>query len=278
MRRVATIAELRRVRAALPGPVGFVPTMGALHAGHESLVTRARRECKSVVVSIFVNPLQFGAGEDFERYPRTPVADTERLEQAGVDVLFEPVRSEMYRPGAQFTVVPGALGAFFEGERRPGFLTGVATVVLKLFNALSPDAAYFGQKDAQQLAVVTRMVEDLDLSVRIIACPTVRESDGLALSSRNVYLSAGERREATRLFGALSGTAAALRSGARDIAPLLSQAEAGLPPLKGDYLAVVDPAVFEPLRTAPPNATLLVIGAAFLGTTRLIDNVEVRTP
>jgi len=278
MRRVATIAELRRVRAALPGPVGFVPTMGALHAGHDSLIARARRECKTVVVSIFVNPLQFGPGEDFGRYPRTPGADAARLERGGVDVLFEPVRSEMYRPGSQFTVVPGALGAFFEGGRRPGFLTGVATVVLKLFNEVSPDVAYFGQKDAQQLTVVTRMVEDLDLPVRIIACPTVREPDGLALSSRNVYLNAGERREATRLYGALNGIAAALRAGTRETAPLIAQAEAGLPPLKEDYLAVVDPAVFEPLRTAPPNATLLVIGAAFLGTTRLIDNVEVRTP
>jgi pantoate--beta-alanine ligase len=278
MQRVATIAELRRVRAALPGPVGFIATMGALHAGHESLAVRARRECASVVASIFVNPLQFGPHEDFDRYPRTPEADAELLAHAGVDVLFTPARGEMYPPGAQVVVTPGALAQHLEGERRPGFLTGVATVVLKLFNMASPDAAYFGQKDAQQLAVVTRMVADLYLPVRIVPCPTVREPDGLALSSRNAYLSASERRDATRLYAALQRIAAALAAGARDVTGLVAQAEAGLPPLKRDYLAVVDPAAFEPLAVAPARTKLLVVGAAFDGATRLIDNMEVQTP
>lgn len=278
MQRVATIAELRRVRAALPDPVGFVATMGALHAGHESLVARARRECASVVASIFVNPLQFAPHEDFDRYPRTPQADAELLARAGVDVLFTPERDEMYPPGAQFVVTPGALAKHLEGERRPGFLTGVATVVVKLFNMVSPDAAYFGQKDAQQLAVVTRMAADLDLAVRIVPCPTVRETDGLALSSRNAYLSAGERRDAPRLYASLRRIADTLAAGARDVTGLVAQAEAGLSSLKRDYLAVVDPAVFEPLRTAPARTKLLVVGAAFAGATRLIDNVEVQTP
>lgn len=278
MQRVATLAELRRARAELPAPVGFVATMGALHAGHESLVARARRECASVVASIFVNPLQFGPNEDFDRYPRTPEADAARLTQAGVDLLFAPERDEMYPPGAQFVVTPGPIAAQLEGERRPGFFTGVATVVLKLLNAVSPDAAYFGRKDAQQLAVVTQMVADFDLPVRIVPCPTVREPDGLALSSRNAYLSASERREATRLYSSLRLIGDALAAGARDLAELLLQAEAGLSPLKKDYLAVVDPEVFEPLRTAPSGATLLVVGAAFDGATRLIDNVEVKTP
>lgn len=278
MQRVATIAELRRARAALPGPVGFVATMGALHAGHTSLVERARSECASVVASIFVNPLQFAPHEDFDRYPRAPQADAALLERAGVDVLFTPERDEMYPAGTQFVVTPGALATHLEGERRPGFFTGVATVVLKLFNVVSPDAAYFGQKDAQQLAVVTRMVADLDLPTRIVPCPTVREADGLALSSRNSYLSASERRNATRLYAALSEIADALGAGARDVTRLLAQAEAGLSPLKRDYLAVVDPAVFEPLQIAPARADLLVVGAAFDGATRLIDNVKVQTP
>ncbi|HZV79250.1 MAG TPA: pantoate--beta-alanine ligase [Candidatus Binatus sp.] len=278
MQTVATVAEMRRVRRSLPAPVGFVPTMGALHAGHLSLVTRARSECASVVASIFVNPLQFGPNEDFDRYPRTPERDTQLLTEAGVDVIFAPERSEMYPPDAQFIVVPAALAEHLEGERRPGFFTGVATVVLKLFNIVAPDVAYFGQKDAQQLAVVSRMVRDLFVPVRIAACPTVRENDGLAMSSRNAYLEVEQRAAAPRLHAALTQIARALESGQRDVAAATVQAEAVLPPLKLDYLAVVDPAVFEPLRAAPAGADLLAVGAAFAGSTRLIDNVEVRTP
>jgi pantoate--beta-alanine ligase len=250
--------------------------MGALHAGHTSLVERARRECAGVVASVFVNPLQFGPNEDFERYPRALEEDALRLEDAGVDVLFAPSRDEMYPPEAQFVVTPGSLASYLEGERRPGFLSGVATVVLKLFMIATPDVAYFGQKDAQQLAVVTRMAADFNLPITIVACPTVREADGLALSSRNAYLSTSERRDAPRLYKALQSIALALQRG-NDIAAALAQAEAELPPLKLDYLTVVDPMDFEPLRTAPPRARLLAVGAAFDGATRLIDNVEVQT-
>lgn len=278
MRSAATIAELRHLRASLPGPVGFVPTMGALHAGHLSLVERAKARCASVVASVFVNPLQFGPHEDFDRYPRTPEADAAALAQAGTDLVFAPSRDEMYPAGAQFVVTPGALAAHLEGDRRPGFFTGVATIVLKLFNAVAPDIAFFGQKDAQQLAVVTRMVRDLDLPVEIVACATVRESDGLALSSRNAYLSSEQRAAAPGLYGALTEIARLLARGERDVDAAVARAEAALPPLKMDYLAVVDPAVFEPLHAAPPNARLLAVGAAFAGTTRLIDNVEVQTP
>jgi len=272
------VTELRRLRRTLPAPVGFVPTMGALHAGHISLVERARRECASVIVSVFVNPLQFGPAEDFDRYPRTPQEDAALLERAGTDVLFAPPPDEMYPPGSQFTVVPGPLAVRLEGERRPGFFAGVATVVLKLFNIVTPDVAYFGQKDAQQLAVVSRMVRDLDLPVTIAACATVREADGLALSSRNAYLDAGQRAAAPRLYAALTQVARSLEAGERDVERAVAQAEATLPPLKMDYLAVVDPAVFEPLRAAPQDAGLLVVGAAFAGPTRLIDNMEVHTP
>ena len=278
MRTAATVAQLREARASLSGPVGFVPTMGALHEGHLSLVARARERCACVVASVFVNPLQFGPGEDFDRYPRTPAADAAALERAGVDVLFAPSRDEMYPPGAQFTVRPGPLAAYLEGDRRPGFFTGVATVVLKLFNAVAPDAAFFGQKDAQQLAVVRRMVRDLDLPIDIVACPIVREPDGLAMSSRNAYLTPEQRAAAPRLHAALTLLADAIANGARDVDAAVARAEAALPPLKMDYLAVVDPAVFEPLHEAPPQAALLVVGAAFAGATRLIDNVEVRTP
>ncbi|MBV8172471.1 MAG: pantoate--beta-alanine ligase [Candidatus Eremiobacteraeota bacterium] len=278
MRTVATVADMRRVRRSLSGTLGFIPTMGALHAGHLSLVERARTECATVVASIFVNPLQFGPNEDFERYPRTPDRDAQALARAGVDVLFAPQRAEMYPPGAQFSVVPGSLATYLEGDRRPGFFTGVATVVLKLFNIVTPDVAYFGQKDAQQLAVVTRMVRDLDVPVRVAACPTVREPDGLALSSRNAYLDDAQRAAAPHLHAALVQIAHALEGGQRDVCAAVAQAEAALPPLKMDYLAVVDPAVFEPLRTAPGKAALLAVGAAFAGSTRLIDNVEVQTP
>jgi pantoate--beta-alanine ligase len=269
---------MRRTRAALAAPVGFVATMGALHAGHESLVARARAQCASVVASIFVNPLQFGPHEDFERYPRTPDQDAARLAAAGTDVLFLPTRAEMYAAGAQVTVAPGAIAAALEGERRPGFFNGVATVVLKLFNIITPDFAYFGQKDAQQLAVVSRMVADLDLPIEIVACPIVREADGLALSSRNAYLNESERRAAPRLYQALRRLAQSLEGGERSVGAALAQAEAVLPPLKLDYLAVVEPGAFEPLSTAPPRARLLALGAAFDGATRLIDNTEVNTP
>ena len=269
---------MRRARAPLRAPVGFVATMGALHAGHESLVARARSECASVIVSVFVNPLQFGPDEDFDRYPRTPEADAARLRAAGTDVLFMPNRHEMYPDGAQVTVAPGPVARYLEGERRPGFFNGVATVVLKLFNVIAPDLAYFGQKDAQQLAVVSRMVEDLNLPLKVVGCPIVREADGLALSSRNAYLDQSERSAAPQLYRALQLITQRLQAGERDIAVAVTQAEAELPPLKVDYLAVVEPRAFEPLATAPPQTRLLAVGAAYDGLTRLIDNIEVNTP
>jgi pantoate--beta-alanine ligase len=252
--------------------------MGALHAGHESLVARARAECASVVVSLFVNPLQFAPHEDFERYPRTPEADSARLARHGADIVFAPGTSEVFPANEQFAVVPGPVAASLEGQRRPHFFGGVATVVLKLFNIIRPERAYFGQKDAQQLAVVKRMVIDLDLPIEIVACATVREEDGLALSSRNAYLKPQERSEAGRLFRSLQLVAQRLSAGQRDVSAALREAEAVLPPLKLDYLAVVDPSRFEPLTEAPAGAALLAVGAAFAGATRLIDNLEFKTP
>ncbi len=285
MKRIETIGEMRAARDALAAPVGFVATMGALHAGHESLVARARAECASVVVSVFVNPLQFGPHEDYARYPRALEADGEKLARLGADVLFAPAAAEMYPPDSGFAVTPGSVAAHLEGERRPYFFSGVATVVLKLFNIVRADRAYFGQKDAQQLAVIRQMVADLDLAIDVVGCPTVRESDGLALSSRNAYLNADERREAVRLSHALELIARRLSAApnplaphAQDVTRVIQEAEATLPPLKLDYLAVVDPRRFEALTRLPPKTPLLAVGAAFAGTTRLIDNVEFRTP
>jgi pantoate--beta-alanine ligase len=285
MKRIAAISEMRAARDALAAPVGFVPTMGALHAGHASLVARARAECASVVASVFVNPLQFGPHEDYDRYPRALAADSEKLARLGADVLFAPAAAEMFTPDSGFAVTPGSVAAHLEGARRPHFFSGVATAVLKLFNIVRADRAYFGQKDAQQLAVIRQMVADLDLAIDVVGCPTVRESDGLALSSRNAYLNADERREAVRLSRALeliarrlSSAPNALAPHAQDVTRVIQEAEAALPPLKLDYLAVVDPRRFEPLTRVPPKTPLLAVGAAFAGTTRLIDNVEFRTP
>jgi pantoate--beta-alanine ligase len=278
MRVVRTEADLRDARAALATPVGFVPTMGALHAGHVSLVSRARGECASVVASIYVNPLQFGAGEDLGRYPRTFDADKTVLRASGVDVLFAPDDAVMYPPGSNATIDPGPVADHLEGERRPGHFRGVATVVRKLFDLIAPQRAYFGQKDAQQLAVVRAMTAALDLPVEIVGCPIVREADGLAMSSRNVYLGADERREAVKLSRVLRAIAQALAVGGRDVAAITARAASMLSPLRSDYLAVVDPNAFAPLETAPRGADLLTVGAAYCGTTRLIDNVDVRTP
>ena len=252
--------------------------MGALHAGHASLIARARAECASVVASLYVNPLQFGPSEDLARYPRPFDADAAMLERLGTDVLFAPSDDVMYPPGAQTTVDPGLIAAHLEGERRPGHFRGVATVVLKLFNLVAPQRAYFGQKDAQQLAVVRQMTADFDLPVQIVGCPIVREDDGLALSSRNAYLSSQERRDAVKLSIALQSIAQALVDGQSDIPRLIADATALLAPLRSDYIAVVDPRSFEPLVTAPALSDLLVAGAAYCGATRLIDNVGVRTP
>ncbi|HKW45590.1 MAG TPA: pantoate--beta-alanine ligase [Candidatus Eremiobacteraceae bacterium] len=278
MRVVRSIAGLRSARAELAAPVGFVPTMGALHAGHGSLIARARAECASVVASVYVNPLQFGPGEDLALYPRSLDADSAMLERLGTDVLFAPTDDVMYPSGTQTAVDPGPLARILEGERRPGHFRGVATVVLKLLNLVDPQRAYFGQKDAQQLAIVQQMTADFELPVQIVGCPIVREADGLALSSRNAYLTTEQRRDAARLSQALHAVASALVAGEVDIAPLIAAATEILAPLRPDYIAVVDRREFIPLITAAAARDLLVAGAAYCGTTRLIDNVGVRTP
>jgi pantoate--beta-alanine ligase len=278
MEAVTRLDELRGKRAKLPDPVGFVPTMGALHAGHASLIELARAQCRSLVVSVFVNPLQFGPNEDFSAYPRNDDEDRRLLERLGVDLLYLPDASEMYPRQLDVFVEPTGLAQYFEGEKRPGHFRGVATVVLKLFNMVQPQRAYFGEKDAQQLAVIRRMVADLDIPIEIVACPTQRDAEGLALSSRNAYLTAQERRNAPRLYEALRLLASQLEAGIRDVAALVKTAEQLLPPLREDYLGVVRPDEFRPLWTAPPSAELLVVGAAYAGRTRLIDNVKVQTP
>jgi pantoate--beta-alanine ligase len=278
MEVVTQARELRLARALLSAPVGFIATMGALHAGHASLVDRAKNACHAVIVSVFVNPLQFGPNEDFNSYPRSLEEDRELLESLGVDIMFAPSIPAMYPQKLDVFAEPTLLAHHLEGERRPGHFRGVATVVLKLLNLVCPHKAYFGEKDAQQLAVIRRMVQDLDIPVEIVTCDTVREPDGLALSSRNAYLTASERRSAPNLYGALCLIQEQLAAGKSEITPIVEGARATLPPLREDYLAVVRPEEFRPLSNAPPASSLLIVGAAFAGQTRLIDNVRAQTP
>ena len=273
MKVTRTIEEVRSAVAASVGPVAFVPTMGALHEGHLSLVTSARERSGTVVMSIFVNPLQFGPGEDFERYPRSEKDDLDKAERAGVDVAFLPSVDEMYPDGRATTVHVGGITERFEGAVRPGHFDGVATVVGKLLGIVGPDVAFFGRKDAQQLAVVRRMVSDLSIPTEIVGCETVREADGLALSSRNRYLSDADRARATSLWRALQAGAAALErgEGRREVERLMGEMiEAGTDGL--DYAAVVNPDTFG---AAEPGGPGLLIVAARLGQTRLIDNLLV---
>lgn len=255
--------------------VGMVPTMGALHKGHLSLVHRALQECDRVVVSIFVNPAQFAEGEDFNRYPRSLDTDLEQLAAAGVHAVFTPSVEAMYPPGGVTSVcVGGPAGECLEAQHRPGHFAGVALVVTKLFVAGRPDRAYFGQKDAQQCAVVERLARDLDTGVQIVICPTVRDVDGLALSSRNAYLSAEERRRARAIPAGLAAAIRLFRAGERHAAPLtlavrepLSASGATI-----DYIAVVDPMPFTAVETAAAGCEIVV--AARIGATRLIDVVR----
>ena len=277
MRVVRTVAALRRAvaRARRGGVrIGFVPTMGALHDGHLSLIRRARRETDFVVVSIFVNPTQFGPKEDFARYPRTFAADRRRAGSAGADLIYAPAASEMYPEGFRtYVEVTGDIAARLEGASRPGFFRGVATVVAKLLNQVQPDVAYFGQKDAQQARVVQRTVRDLDIPVRIVVCPTVREADGLAMSSRNRYLRADEREQATALSQALKQAEELFASGVAEADRLKRAMRAVIrraPAARIDYVEVVDAETMEPLRVVDRPA--LVALAVFIGTTRLIDN------
>ena len=263
-----TRAELAAARDKAEGTVGVVLTMGALHEGHEALIRAARARADHVLVTIFVNPLQFGPNEDFDRYPRTLDRDLAICAREGVDVVFAPDRAQMY-PGGEpaIRVNPGPLGEILEGASRPGFFHGVLTVVLKLFHLTRPDLTFFGEKDYQQLALVRRMVRDTDLPVEVVGVPTVREADGLALSSRNRYLSARERQAALALSAALRAGAAAAPGGADAV---LRAARAELP--EHDYIALTDPDLGPP-PAGHGRARLLV--AARIGTTRLIDNAPV---
>lgn len=273
MQVVTTFAELRQARRTLPGPVGCVPTMGYLHEGHLSLVRRARAECASVEVSIFVNPTQFGPNEDLERYPRDLPRDLNMLEAEGVDLVWTPTADEMYPPGFQTWVSVEKLSQGLEGAARPGHFRGVTTVVAKLFNGMLPDKAYFGQKDAQQAAVIRRMVQDLNFPIEIVVCPTVREPDGLAMSSRNVYLTPEERKAATVLFRALSAAEQAYRRGERR-AELLRQTVRRVvsaePLARLQYVSCADYETLEELETVQGKALLSL--AVYIGQTRLIDN------
>ncbi len=275
MHVVRTPGSARAIARTLARPVGFVPTMGALHAGHVALVERARRENASVAASIFVNPLQFGPTEDYERYPRSFERDAALLEQSGVDLLYVPSAARMYGPDFSTRVEVGTLGSVFEGAARPGHFAGVTTIVLKLLNALEPTAVYLGQKDAQQVAVLRRMIDDLDVATGLVVSPTVREPDGLALSSRNAYLSPAERAAAPSLHRAVRVVARAVE--AAETVDCLSAIAIGSvlleSPLVWEYLAVVDPATFQPF--VELHRPALVVAVARAGAVRLLDNAVV---
>lgn len=266
----AAIAEARRAGHA----IGFVPTMGYLHDGHLSLVAEARRRSAFVVMSIFVNPLQFGPTEDFSRYPRDPEGDARRAAAAGVDLLFTPDGAEMYPGPPAVVVAPRALAELWEGSIRPGHFDGVLTVVAKLFNIVGPDVAVFGQKDIQQSTLVGAMIRDLDIPVELVVAPTVRESDGLAMSSRNSYLRGDDRRRARALSRALATIESLWRQGERDPRRLERAGRAvfdAAGEITVDYLALIDPTTLQPV-TQPQQGTI-VATAARVGPTRLIDNI-----
>ncbi len=269
---------LRQLRASGSAPLilGLVPTMGALHPGHLSLVKAAKLQCDLVAVSIFVNPLQFGAGEDFDEYPRMFDCDRQHLIEEGVDLLFIPDIAEMYPRGAATIVEVEGIGDQLDGASRPGHFRGVATVVAKLFHIVQPDVAFFGQKDAAQVAVLRSMVRDLNFGLHIVVCPTVREPDGLAMSSRNRYLTADQRRHALTLSTALSAAQTLVQAGeicADRLREAMLHAFLQQPEVHLDYAAVVDPVTLEPLSDIRSGA--LVAVAATLGATRLIDNIVI---
>ena len=277
MRIVHTIAEMKAACRAVTRAgrtLGFVPTMGALHGGHLSLVRTARESCEVVAASIFVNPLQFAPNEDFSSYPRTFEEDCRVLESEGVELLFAPPTEEMYPHGVVTAVRVDGVGDRLDGASRPGHFTGVATVVAKLFHIVAPHKAFFGQKDAAQVAVLRKMVHDLDFDLQLVVCPIVREADGLALSSRNRYLSTVERQQARVLSRSLERVRALTADGMRDPATLVQAAElvfAMEPAVGVDYIALVDWATLLPVETAVPGSLFAV--AAWVGGTRLIDNL-----
>ncbi len=276
MKVVDTPQKMRELAETLrrdDAPLGLVPTMGALHEGHKSLIARAREECGAVVVSIFVNPAQFGAGEDYDTYPRTFEADLEACREMGVAVVYAPRASSMYPGGYDTWVdVPG-LGAPLCGSHRQGHFRGVATVVLKLLTACLPHRAYFGEKDYQQLVLIRRMTEDLDLGIEIIPCPIVREDDGMALSSRNAYLSTDERSRARAISGALFDAKKKVAAGERLSAAIVRACVDELEKVEArvDYVEIVEPATLE--RVEKINGAARMAVAAYIGETRLIDNI-----
>ena len=276
IRTISWMKQVAREARAKGAVVGLVPTMGALHEGHFSLVRAAKSECSPVVVSIFVNPKQFGPSEDFQKYPRSFEADRAALENLGVDYLFAPTPEEMYPAGFRTVVAVGGLSDKLEGRSRPGHFHGVTTVVLKLFEIVQPSFAYFGRKDAQQARIIRQMALDLNLDARIVVRPILREHDGLALSSRNVYLQSDERRAATALHQSLVAVRQEIAAGQRDVPRLLAALRRVLdaePAIALDYAEIVDAETLEPVLSLRGNCLILL--AAKLGKTRLIDNALV---
>jgi pantoate--beta-alanine ligase len=277
LREIETIAGMKTACRAVTRAgkrLGLVPTMGALHEGHLSLVRLAKAQCDIIAVTVFVNPLQFGPTEDFAKYPRTLEHDAALLEELGVDLLFVPPVVEMYPAGAKTHVEVGDLSDRLDGASRPGHFRGVATVVCKLFEIVRPDTAFFGQKDAAQVAVLRKMVRDLDMDVAIVVCPIVRERDGLAMSSRNAYLDADQRRQALVLNRSLQQVKSAFTAGERStqkLAEIGVQTMATEPGARLDYFAIVDPNTLEAVSDVT-HGTLVAV-AAWVGTTRLIDNI-----
>jgi pantoate--beta-alanine ligase len=280
--KLAVVSDIARLRQAVAETrrkgqsIGLVPTMGALHAGHLSLIEAARSQTDYVVVSIFVNPTQFGPSEDLSRYPRPLQRDLEMCGQAGADLVFHPEPAILYPSGYRTFVEVTGLQDVLCGASRPGHFRGVATIVLKLFNLVQPDRAYFGQKDAQQVRVLEQMVRDLNVPVEVCVCPIVREADGLALSSRNAYLEANERQRATILYQTLSEARRRIEAGERDAVRLrqgMAEQIASTPGAVLDYAAVVDADTLEPLALINPNRPVLLALAVKFGGTRLIDNV-----
>ena len=274
MRTVITLTDLRSLRPTFAGKVGLVPTMGYLHEGHLSLIRRAREECDHVVVSIFVNPTQFGPKEDLSKYPRDLNRDLGLIEPLGVDLVWVPTAEVMYPKGYQTWVEVETVTRPLEGAMRPGHFRGVTTVVAKLFNGVQPQRAYFGQKDAQQAAVIRQMTRDLNFPIEIVVCPIVREPDGLAMSSRNVYLDAEERKAATVLYRSLNAAKNVHQNGERDAEELrriMREVIATEPLAQMQYVSCADYDTLEELETVT-GKTLLSM-AVFLGKTRLIDNI-----
>ncbi len=277
MRICSSIAEVRAAcLAARAGgkTLGLVPTMGALHEGHLSLVRAAKAKCEAVAASIFVNPTQFGPTEDLAKYPRPFERDCSMLQNEGIEILFTPSAAEIYPPASVTWVTVEGLSDKLDGRSRPGHFRGVTTVVAKLFNIVEPQVAFFGQKDAAQLAIIRRLVRDLHFPIQIVACPIVREADSLAMSSRNAYLNKNERARALVLQKTLQRAEEQFRAGERNAVKIISAVKATFPSdphVRLDYLEIVDPETLEPIETI--SSTALVAIAAFVGTTRLIDNV-----